>query len=70
MLRSLRSLNSGGFQHLFNNKTDTLWWHSYVEGIAEVHFQKGRIKFLDENGDLTKQSAPYPSVWIIYRGQK
>ena len=52
------------------NKPDTRWWHSYVEGIAEVHFQKGRIKFLDENGDLTKQSAPYPSVWIIYRGQK
>ena len=54
------------------NKTDTRWWHTYVENCptCEVHFQKGRIKFVDKNGDLTKQSAPYPSVWIIYRGQK
>lgn len=48
-------------------KTDTKFWHNYVEGIAEVHFIKGRIKFLDEFGNLTKNTAPYPSVWIIFR---
>ena len=48
-------------------KTDTKWWHEYVEGQAEVHFIKGRIKFLDHNAKLTKHSAPYPSCWIIYR---
>ena len=50
-------------------KTDTKWWHKYVEGRAEYHFQKGRIKFLDEQGNLTKNSSPYPSVWIIIRGK-
>ena len=42
------------YNHLsFNNtimvlaysKTDTKWWHSYVEERAEVHFIKGRLKF-------------------------
>ena len=47
-------------------KTDTKWWHSYVENKAEVHFIKGRIKFF-LNGYETKNSAPYPSCWIIYR---
>lgn len=27
-------------------KTSTKWWHEYVEGKAETHFQKGRIRFL------------------------
>ncbi len=48
-------------------KTDTKWWHEYVEGQAEIHFVKGRIKFNDDTGKPTKHSAPYPSVWIIYR---
>lgn len=48
-------------------KTDTKWWHEFVEGKAEVHFIKGRVKFYDSQGILTKNSAPYPSVWIIFR---
>jgi phage N-6-adenine-methyltransferase len=48
-------------------KTDTRWWHEFVEDKAEVHFIKGRIKFLDHNAQPTKLSAPYPSVWIIWR---
>ncbi len=27
-------------------KTDVNWWHKYVENKAEVHFQRGRIRFL------------------------
>jgi len=27
-------------------KTDTKFWHSFIENKAEVHFIKGRIKFL------------------------
>ncbi len=59
---------------LVYSKTDTDWWHRFVENKAEVHFQKGRIKFLDNNGNVKldkhgrEQSSPYPSVWIIYRG--
>lgn len=51
-------------------KTDTKWWHEYVEGQAEIHFVKGRIKFNDHKGQPTKHSAPYPSVWIIFRKRK
>lgn len=80
------------------NKTDTKWWHSYVEDRAEIHFIKGRLKF-EINGIIprwckeckkrfieeidfcpncslfkpvrvSKNSAPYPSCWIIYRKKK
>ncbi len=51
-------------------KTDTKWWHKYVEGIAEVHFIKGRIKFVKPDGTVSKNSAPYPSCFIIYRKKK
>jgi len=27
-------------------KTGVKWWHKYVEGKAEIHFQEGRIRFL------------------------
>jgi len=62
-------------------KTDTDWWHQYVEGIAEVHFIKGRIRFNNAKGKpsvtwdkkakkFKKGVAPYPSVWVIYRRKK
>ena len=48
---------------LAHARTDTIWWHTHVQGIAsEVRFVKGRLKF--GNG---KQSAPFPSAVIIYR---
>jgi len=47
-------------------KTDTRWWHEFVENKAEVHFIKGRVKFYLD-GQISKNSAPYPSCWIIYR---
>jgi len=50
-------------------KTDTKFWHSYVENKAEIHFIKGRIKFY-KNGYPTKNSAPYPSCFLIYRLQR
>ena len=43
------------YQHLSHNvnmliltyaKTDTAWWHSYVEDRAETHFVKSRMKFM------------------------
>lgn len=62
-------------------KTDTNFWHKYVEDKAEVHFIKGRLQFNDEHGHpkkiynkklnrLVNGSAPYPSCWIIYRKVK
>jgi hypothetical protein len=62
-------------------KTDTKFWHEYVEGKAEVHFIKGRLNFNDEHGNAKmifdkkankwrKGASPYPSVWLIYRSTK
>ncbi len=48
-------------------KTDTKWWHNYIEGKAEYYFHKGRISFNDKYGIPTKNKAPYPSVWIVFR---
>jgi len=47
-------------------KTDTKFWHSFIEDKAEVHFIKGRIKFM-QDGVYSKNSAPYPSCFVIYR---
>jgi phage N-6-adenine-methyltransferase len=63
-------------------RTDTKAWHEYIwdtrlqrpkEGI-EVRFLKGRLKFerggkpiLDKNG--RPQSAPFPSVVVVFHGK-
>jgi len=47
-------------------KTDTRYWHKYIEEKAEVHFIQGRIKFLLDNIP-TKNNSPFPSCWVIYR---
>jgi phage N-6-adenine-methyltransferase len=47
-------------------KTDTLWWHDYIEPYwpsqVEVRFRKGRLKF-----GRSPNSAPSPSVVVIFR---
>ena len=45
-------------------KTDTRWWHLWVEGNPDVKtkFIKGRIKFLKDGKE--QGPAPYPSVLI------
>lgn len=35
-------------------KTDTNWWHDFVEEQAEIHFIKGRLKFYDETGMIPR----------------
>jgi len=64
-------------QHIKNNvlciiltysKTGTKWWHQFVQDKADhIEFQKGRINFLNENGNQTKNPAPYDSAWIIFK---
>lgn len=53
---------------LVPSRTDTRWWHEHVwdgnkprKGV-EVRFLKGRVKFGDG-----KNSAPFPSVVIVFR---
>lgn len=45
-------------------RTDTRWWHDYIQDKAEVRFVRGRLKF-----GGAKNSAPFPSVVVIFRGQ-
>ena len=45
-------------------RTDTRWWHECVQGKAEVRFIRGRLRF-----GGSKNSAPFPSCIVIYRGK-
>jgi site-specific DNA-methyltransferase (adenine-specific) len=49
-------------------RTDTHWWHDWVEGKAsDVRRRKGRETFVKPDGTLAKHSAGFPSVAVIYR---
>jgi phage N-6-adenine-methyltransferase len=51
---------------LIHARTDTKWFHEHVYKIAtEIRFVKGRLKFTHKDG--TYQSAPFPSMVVIYR---
>ena len=43
-------------------RTDTKWFHDYIYGVAEIRFLKGRLKF-----GGSKNSAPFPSMVVIFR---
>lgn len=45
-------------------RTDTKWWQDNIEGIADVIFIRGRLKF----GDGTKP-APFPSAIVLWWGK-
>ena len=44
-------------------RTDTRWFHDCIYNRAEVRFVKGRLKFGGQ-----KNSAPFPSMVVIFRG--
>ena len=44
-------------------RTDTKWFHDYIYGKAEIRFVRGRLKFGD-----SKNSAPFPSMVVVFRG--
>ena len=46
-------------------RTDTKWFHDYILHRAEVRFLKGRLKF---GGGIN--SAPFPSMLVVFRGIK
>lgn len=47
---------------LLPSRTDTAWWHDYIEGRAEIRFVRGRLKF-----GGAKNSAPFPSAVVVFR---
>jgi hypothetical protein len=53
-------------------RTDTKWFHSYVDQQknVEIRFIKGRLKFTTPKNDelkYTELSAPFPSMIVIFR---
>ncbi len=48
---------------LVPSRTDTKWWHDYIMKADEIRFIKGRLKFNDQ-----KNSAPFPSAIVVFRG--
>ena len=44
-------------------RTDTIYFHKYIYHKAEIRFLKGRLKFGN-----SKNSAPFPSMVVIFRG--
>ncbi|NCB45258.1 MAG: adenine methyltransferase [Clostridia bacterium] len=47
---------------LLPSRTDTAWWHDYCMK-GEIRLLRGRLKFGD-----SKNSAPFPSAVVIFRG--
>jgi site-specific DNA-methyltransferase (adenine-specific) len=43
-------------------RTDTRWWHEYAMQADEIRFLRGRLRFGE-----SKNSAPFPSVVLVYR---
>lgn len=57
------SLKGATIVCLVPSRTDTKWWHNYaVHG--KIEFIKGRLKFGN-----SKNSAPFPSAVIIFKGE-
>lgn len=50
-------------------RTDTIMFHDYILGKAEIRFIKGRVKF-EIAGEKSKDPAPFPSMIVIFRGGK
>ena len=50
---------------LIPSRTDTKYFHNYILHRTEIRFVKRRLKF--GNG---KNSAPFPSMVVIFRGAK
>ena len=48
---------------LIPSRTDTKYFHNYILHRSEIRFVKGRLKFGD-----SKNSAPFPSMIVIFRG--
>jgi len=48
---------------LIPSRTDTRYFHNYIYQRTEIRFIKGRLKFGD-----SKNSAPFPSMLVIFRG--
>lgn len=63
-LLELAAGNAELLVYLLPARTDTKLFHQLIYNKAEIRFIKGRLKFGD-----AKNSAPFPSMIVIYRGE-
>jgi site-specific DNA-methyltransferase (adenine-specific) len=54
---------------LINAITDTIAFHKYIYGNAELRFVKGRIKFIDPANPEKKAPSPKPSMIVVFRAK-
>ena len=48
-------------------RTDTKYFHKYIYHKAEIRFIEGRIKFVNLDSGAKSQSAPFPSMIVVFR---
>ena len=58
------SINGATVVCLIPARTDTAWWHNYVMK-GKIRFIRGRLKFGN-----SKNSAPFPSAIVVFRGKE
>ena len=61
----LESLGGALVVGLLPARTDTTWWHGFVQNKGQVYFLKGRLKFGN-----SQNAAPFPSVIVVWWGQE
>ena len=52
---------------LINSITDTIAFHKYIYGKAEIRFIKGRIKFVNYSDPTKSAPSPKPSMLVIFK---
>ncbi len=50
-------------------RTDTIMFHDYILGKAEIRFIKGRVNF-EIDGQKSKDPAPFPSMIVVFNGKQ
>jgi len=50
-------------------RTDTRWWHEYIQDQCEVRFIKGRVKFKRPPEDGPMSVSTFPSVIVIFKAK-
>ena len=59
-------INGASVVMLIPSRTDTKYWHDYIEGNAEYHAIKGRIRFL-HNGSPSEHVSRNSYMCVIFR---
>lgn len=60
----MHSVGGGTAVMLVPARTDTAWFHDWVQWKSEVRFIRGRLKYGN-----AKWNAPFPTMVIVYHGK-